>query len=145
MAKRLVVLAGPDEGRIFPLENTEPLMLGRSRAAEPRLIDPHVSRIHCQVQAEGDKFVVLDYESAGGTFVNGKRVNRHELVPGDLIRIGATRLQYVEDMNEPAPVDHLLAPAPRPGAWSQELIGQAIAHYKVGAVLAKGKTGFVFH
>lgn len=143
MAKRLVVLAGPDEGRVFPLEVGEPLMLGRSRAADPRLIDPHVSRIHCQVQAEGDKFLVLDYESAGGTFVNGKRVNRHELIPGDLIRIGNTRLQYVEDMSEPGP--SALAPAPKLGAWAQELVGQTIAHYKLGAILAKGKTGFVFH
>ena len=143
MAKRLVVLAGPDEGRVFPLDSSEPLMLGRSRAAEPRLIDPHVSRIHCQVQAEGDKFLVMDYESAGGTFVNGKRIQRHELASGDLIRIGMTRLQYVEDLNEPAV--NVFAPPPRLGAWAQELVGQTIAHYKLGAILGKGKTGYIFH
>lgn len=142
MVKRLVVLAGPDEGRSFPLES-EPLMLGRSRAADPRLIDPHVSRIHCEVKAEGDRFVVNDYESAGGTFVNGKRINRHDLQPGDLIRIGNTRLQYVEDLQEPAV--SALAPPPRLGAWAQELVGQTISQYKLGSILAKGKTGFVFH
>jgi hypothetical protein len=52
MSKRLLVLAGPDEGRVFPLHEGETVLLGRSRATETRLIDPHVSRVHCQVQME---------------------------------------------------------------------------------------------
>ena len=34
MRKKLVVLAGPDEGRTFPLE-TESFLIGRSRATGP--------------------------------------------------------------------------------------------------------------
>src|SRR5438552_18608160 len=94
MAKKLVVLAGPDEGMVFTL-GAEVLLLGRSRATETHLTDPHVSRVHCQVVPEGPQHVLVDFDSASGTFVNGKEVDRHVLQSGDLIRIGATHLQYV--------------------------------------------------
>src|SRR5438309_5297741 len=100
MAKKLVVLAGPDEGMVFALK-AEVLLLGRSRATETHLTDPHVSRVHCQIVPEENRFVVVDFDSASGTFVNGKEVERHILIPGDLIRIGATHLQYIEDATEP--------------------------------------------
>src|SRR5262245_24576955 len=103
MAKQLVVLAGPDEGRVFHL-GADALFLGRSRATESHLLDPHVSRIHCQVLQEGDQWMVADYDSAAGTFVNGKRVTKQALVPGDIIRIGNTRLQFAEDTGGSTPI-----------------------------------------
>src|SRR5687767_13113884 len=108
MPKKLVVLAGPDEGRVFPL-GTETTMVGRSRATDTRLIDPHVSRVHCQIVPENGKHVLVDYESAGGVFVNGKQVEKHVLQAGDLIRIGSTHLQVVDDAAAAA------APAARGG------------------------------
>src|SRR6266404_3586759 len=102
MAKKLIVLAGPDEGQVFPL-GADALMFGRSRATDTPLTDPHVSRVHCQVVPEGDNFVVVDFDSASGTFVNGKEIDRHVLQSGDLIRIGATHLQYVVEANGAAP------------------------------------------
>ena len=63
MAKKLIVLAGPDEGKSFPL-GTEPVMFGRSRATDGYLTDPHVSRVHCQVYLEGDQYIV-DFDSGG--------------------------------------------------------------------------------
>src|ERR1700686_2190319 len=96
MPNKLVVLAGPAEGRVFSL-GTEVLLLGRSRATDTHLIDPHVSRVHCQVLPENGKHVVVDFDSAGGTFVNGKQITRHELKAGDLVRIGTTHMQFVAD------------------------------------------------
>src|SRR5207247_780703 len=29
--------------------------------------------------------------------------------------------------------------------WAKRLVGQKLSHYKIGPVLAKGKTGYVFH
>src|SRR5437016_10301190 len=100
MAKRLLVLAGPDEGRVFVIPPTDSMLLGRSRATETCLIDPHVSRVHCQVQVENGEVIVTDFDSPAGTWVNGKRVARHPLLPGDLLRIGNTRLQYLDDEAE---------------------------------------------
>lgn len=173
MAKQLVVLAGPDEGRIFQL-GADALFLGRSRATESHLLDPHVSRIHCQVLQEGDGWVVADYDSAAGTFVNGKRVSKQALVPGDIIRIGNTRLQFTQDSGgqaagaapaakrAPLPVARPVAgqgvpprrrrdiPVAQPAgargpAWAANLVGQKIAHFKIGSPLARSTSGYVFH
>lgn len=156
MASSLVVLAGPDEGRVFAL-GADPLLLGRSRATESKLIDPHVSRVHCQVALEGERYVISDFDSAGGTFVNGKRVTKQALQPGDLVRIGGTRLQFTEEVIVPAPKsaegspETTATPATNvstlalPGNWARQLPGQKFSHYKIGSLLAQGKIGYVFH
>src|SRR5450432_4173770 len=120
MAKKLIVLAGPDEGRVFEL-GSEVVLLGRSRATETHLTDPHVSRVHCQIIPEGPQYVVVDFDSASGTFVNGKDIDRHILQSGDLIRIGGTHLQYVVDAAEPMVGK---VPAKAPSDWAQALVGQ---------------------
>src|ERR1700734_3366223 len=89
MNKHLLVLAGPDEGRVFPL-STQPLLLGRSRATEAKLIDPHVAPVHCQILWQDDHFVIRDFDSEAGTFLNGQRVSENVLKTGDMIRIGNT-------------------------------------------------------
>ncbi|MCI0681709.1 MAG: protein kinase [Gemmataceae bacterium] len=148
MAGRLVVLAGPDEGRVFPLTG-DALLLGRSRATDTQLIDPHVSRVQCEVKRGDGQYVLTDFESPGGTFVNGKQVKQHTLQAGDLIRIGATHLQYVDEPGSPAAP--AAAPPRRTGKsvradrWAQALVGQTFSHYQLGTILARGKSGFVFH
>ena len=104
MLRKLSVLAGPDEGRMFPLGD-EPLLCGRSRANDIHLIDPHISRVHCQFLVEGGQYVINDFDSAGGTFANGKQIQRHLLQSGDLLRIGNTHLQFiVESIASPAAI-----------------------------------------
>jgi serine/threonine-protein kinase len=148
MPNKLVVLAGPDEGRVFNL-GAEALLLGRSRATDSHLIDPHISRVHCQVMPENGKHVVIDFESAGGTFVNGKQISRHVLQTGDLVRIGTTHMQFIEEQADapvPPPVRQKDGkPKAKPGAWAEALIGQEFTHYKIGQPLARGQTGFLFH
>lgn len=140
MASKLMVLAGPDEGRVFNL-GTEVMLLGRSRATESALTDPHTSRVHCQIMPEGGKYVVVDFDSASGTFVNGKEVDRHVLQSGDLIRIGNTHLQYIAD----GAATEAPKPTKSPVEWAKPLVGQTIAHYHITAPLARGKTGYLFH
>jgi serine/threonine protein kinase len=142
MAKRLTVVAGPDEGRSFPLTQ-DTLLLGRSRATDTHFIDPHISRVHGEIKHDRDQFVLTDLESPGGTFVNGKRVNQHILQPGDLIRIGTTHLQFEEA--QPAKPAAAASKGRRAAGWAQALVGQTLGHYKVGPILARGKSGFVFH
>ncbi len=145
----LLVIAGPDKGRTFQLPQVDSLFLGRSRATQTHLIDPHVSRIHCQVQVEGPHVVVQDYDSAGGTFVNGRRITHQPLNPGDVIRIGNTQLQFLaQDPTEPStlpPGVPATAPPARPPVELVELVGKKLSHYEVGAVLAKGQSSLVFH
>src|SRR5258708_10835991 len=129
MAKKLIVLAGPDEGRVFELGG-EVVLLGRSRATDTHLTDPHVSRVHCQIVPEGNQYAVVDFDSASGTFVNGKDIDRHMLQSGDLVRIGATHLQYVV---EAAAAPAAKPKAKRPDDWAQALVGQTLSHYHISA------------
>ena len=101
MSKKLIVLAGPDEGREFVL-GAEPILVGRSRATLIHLTDPHVSRVHCQVLPEGNQHVLVDFDSVSGTFVNGKEIDRHILQSADLVRIGATHMQFVVEADTEA-------------------------------------------
>jgi serine/threonine protein kinase len=149
MPKHLQVIAGPDAGKVFPLPEGDTVLVGRSRALECRLMDPYVSRVHCQVQLEGGDVVVIDFQSAAGTFVNGQRVNRQPLQPGDIIRIGDTQLQYLDtDAAEPdtvPPPPETGGEAPRPTDQLTDLVGKMLSHYQVGQVLARGQSGLVFH
>jgi len=150
MHKHLVVTSGPDKGRLFPLPQEDTLMLGRSRATETRLVDPHVSRLHCRIAVSGDIAVLTDNDSAGGTFVNGRRVRGpYTLLTGDKIRLGQTELEVrAISPDEVDTVPPRPTPAVAPAAPSVplgELVGQTISRYEISAVLAKGQTGVVFH
>ncbi|MSQ96471.1 MAG: FHA domain-containing protein [Gemmataceae bacterium] len=83
MASISTVLAGHDERRPSTL-GSEPMLFGRSRAANAHLTDPHVSRVHCQLVPEGDGYVLIDFEGSG-TFANGKEIDRRVLQSGHLL------------------------------------------------------------
>ncbi|MCD6416242.1 MAG: FHA domain-containing protein [Planctomycetes bacterium] len=78
-------------GKFFVVHDGERLSLGRDPDfADVVLIDPALSRRHCIFSREGSAILVEDLGSTNGTFVNGKRVERAELNPGDTVRIGVT-------------------------------------------------------
>ncbi len=149
MPKRLLVIAGPDRGKAFPMPEGETMLIGRSKSTETRLSDPHVSRVHCQIQIEGERVIVNDFESAGGTFVNNRKVNQQEIKPGDTIRIGETQLRYQDDeLAEASTMAPPMTPTPGhaggPTDKLSDLSGKTVSHFEVGPVLAKGRTGVVF-
>jgi anti-anti-sigma factor len=94
MLGHLVVIAGPDQGRIFTFREGQPLVIGRGEATETHLTDPQVLRMHCQVEAKDGKVVLSDSGSRTGTLCNGQVVTQHELQLGDVIQIGTTQLRY---------------------------------------------------
>ncbi len=83
----LTGLTGPHQGQSFSIP-AEPFTLGRAPGCSLRLDDEEVSRCHARiVRVEGD-VVIEDLRSANGIFLNGRRVKRHPIKPGDRIRIG---------------------------------------------------------
>jgi len=151
----LVVIAGPDEARVFPLTPGETLLVGRSRATGTRLTDPRVSKVHCRVEWDGASPVLVDHDSTGGTFVNGVRViAAHPLPAGAILRIGGTQLRLQEDRPAGGPDEEartvvgavpgaLLAAATGAGVL-QPLLGKSLSHYTLDKVLAEGRSGVVF-
>jgi hypothetical protein len=85
----------------------EIIKIGRLSSAHLVLDDERVSRIHSVIEVAPDGAVsIIDMGSAEGTFVNGKKVSRGALKPGDQITLGGMRL--VVEGPEPAAA----APAP---------------------------------
>ena len=70
--------------------------IGRSLAADLRLDDPTVSRRHALVCRQGGRVRVLDDRSLNGLFLNGERVEWHELSDGDELVIGRYRLHFLD-------------------------------------------------
>jgi pSer/pThr/pTyr-binding forkhead associated (FHA) protein len=67
--------------------------IGRSTGAEFIVDATRVSRLHCRLTAGAAELEVLDLDSTNGTFVNGKRVTRAMLSPGD--RLGVGRVEFI--------------------------------------------------
>jgi pSer/pThr/pTyr-binding forkhead associated (FHA) protein len=72
--------------------------IGRSTGADFILDAALVSRVHCQLLALGDGALeVRDLESTNGTYVNGARIERARLSPGDKVRVGRVELVALRD------------------------------------------------
>ena len=72
---------------------TTPLVIGRAPECGVVLGDTNVSRRHAQVALHDGAVVVTDLGSTNGTFVNGRRVTRATVRPGDELSIGTSRLR----------------------------------------------------
>jgi pSer/pThr/pTyr-binding forkhead associated (FHA) protein len=81
---------------VVPEPPSEPdaraLVIGRSVACDLTLSDPTVSRWHAELIRDGDRWIVRDMGSTNGTRVNGWRVRRAVLEPGDVLALGAQRV-----------------------------------------------------
>ncbi len=83
----LVRMDGANVGQLFALQENE-LRLGRHTSSDILLEDDGVSRRHARVLREGESYWVEDLGSANGTFVQGRKVERHELRDGDVFQLG---------------------------------------------------------
>ena len=89
----------PDPGRYLAVDDGDEVVLlalrpgmtriGRSPSADIAFDDGSISRRHGAVE-------VLDDGSLNGTFVNGERVRRRVLEPGDLLAVGNRSLRFLE-------------------------------------------------
>jgi hypothetical protein len=68
------------------------LLVGRHSRCDVRLPHPTVSRSHARLSFRDGSWVLRDLESKNGTWVNGARVGRCVLRPGDLVHVGAHNL-----------------------------------------------------
>lgn len=103
----VVTLSGPANGR-FRVAAGAQVVLGRSLQTELPIDDLRVSRRHCRI-AHGERGVfVEDLRSANGTFVNGHRVTRALLRPGDRLQVGNTELRVAVDYEDEGFLDRPL-------------------------------------
>jgi pSer/pThr/pTyr-binding forkhead associated (FHA) protein len=66
--------------------------IGRAPRADFIVDATLVSRIHCRLTAGANELEMVDLDSTNGTFVNGQRVPRAALKPGDRLGVGKVDL-----------------------------------------------------
>jgi transcriptional regulator with GAF, ATPase, and Fis domain/pSer/pThr/pTyr-binding forkhead associated (FHA) protein len=94
MDPRIAVVVGPKKGTITHLKDAE-TSIGRDPASALCLSEESVSRKHCAIQADGDIYRVVDFDSSNGTFVNGIPIRNKVLQHGDRIRLGYTEIVFL--------------------------------------------------
>jgi len=82
-------------------------ILGRAESVDIRLDHSSISRHHCRFWMEDDTCFVADCGSTNGTFVNGLKVEKEKLNPGDTIVVGRFEL-VVEEKDRVQPTLDLL-------------------------------------
>jgi DNA-binding NtrC family response regulator len=98
--------------------------IGREVTGGLRLDDSRASRHHATVHRDPlGHLSIVDERSKNGTLVNGERVERRRLAPGDVLSVGDSCIVVAEDPGELAdePVEGLLGPSSSM-RWAREQV-----------------------
>jgi len=82
-------------GDIISLGNK--ITVGRNKSNQMVLPSQSVSNFHAQIYFEDGRYMLEDLDSTNGTFINGIKVNKKSLQPGDEVRISQTVLIVSDD------------------------------------------------
>ena len=73
-------------------------LLGSSKDCDIRVIGLRVAPEHARIIKEGTSYTIFDLGTAGGTQVNGEKVNGNAPVkPGDTLRLGMARMVFRDE------------------------------------------------
>jgi pSer/pThr/pTyr-binding forkhead associated (FHA) protein len=88
-----VKLISADAGIVL---NDLPAIIGRNRTADVCLDDADTGEFQCIIEQDDGGLSVADIAGGLGTFVNGHRITRAALMPGDRLDVGRSNftVQY---------------------------------------------------
>lgn len=89
----MTVIGGPESGRTIPLMRGT-TTLGRTDVADVQLDDGMVSRRHARVEIGEYGIELVDLNSANGIAIDGKKLQRAWVIPGQTITLGATDVSF---------------------------------------------------
>jgi hypothetical protein len=91
----LIVIQGPEPGIVYNLPENRVTTVGRSVRNTVIVVNPSVSRYHCELSYVNGRWELHDLNSKRGTIVNGERVvGRRLLTPGDIIRLRSAVFRF---------------------------------------------------
>src|SRR5699024_9003713 len=76
-----------------------PLVIGRAVDADFQISERSISRQHCRIFLESDRYWIEDLGSTNHTWLNDQQIQRSVLRDGDLVRISQTVLKFVDEGN----------------------------------------------
>ncbi|MFN2291909.1 MAG: protein kinase domain-containing protein [Anaerolineae bacterium] len=136
---QLIATDGPLAGRRFPIP-AQGLSIGRQPDNDVILADQlTVSRHHAVVTVESGQPVLYDRDSANGTWVNGQRVFRHVLEPGDRIQIWESQFAFATSQTPPPSPPPLVVDRP-----ALHVTGDDFCGYRLESLIGRGGMSEVF-
>ena len=87
-----ILVVRDDSSFVHHLPHEGAVTIGRAPDVELRLSDRGVSARHAEIVVLGGRVFVQDRGSTNGTRVNGRRIDRAPLQPGDLVTVAAVTM-----------------------------------------------------
>jgi pSer/pThr/pTyr-binding forkhead associated (FHA) protein len=95
VAQLSISRSGRLEG-VFQLPD-RPVVLGRADGVDIQLLDSRVSRRHAVIRQSVAGFMIQDFSTKNGTFVNKEPVEKSLLFHGDTVVIGGYTIHFLEE------------------------------------------------
>lgn len=115
-------VSGPVFGKMFPVAGAT--VIGRAPECGIPVTVDEISRRHVELKPTQDGLSVEDLGSANGTYVNGQRVQKGFMKPGDELRLDAVRFILI------APGQEVATAGQKPGAAGAAATGNAASGSK---------------
>ena len=131
---RLVVMTTDLAGLEVPLDKAS-LVIGRTDENDVVLNHRSISRHHAKLVRDGDRYTIVDLQSANGVRVNGEDYERIELNPGDVLELGHVKLRFVGPQEQFVFDGRAAAPERRAPASLMAMGGGALAAVAVIALV----------
>jgi sigma-B regulation protein RsbU (phosphoserine phosphatase) len=109
----LLLIQGTEQ-RTIPVQRF-PFTIGRRSDKDLTLPDVRVSRDHAHIEKDNACFYLVDEGSKHGTFINGARIIRQQLVPNDRVVFGTDATTVI------------FSPEQAPSSTAREFLSQIIA------------------
>lgn len=93
LSAKLIVVGG--DVKTTEIKLRLPAIVGRGKGSTITLLQPLVSRQHCELYEAGGKLWVRDLGSLNGTYVNNEKVTESELPPNELLTVGTVTFRAV--------------------------------------------------
>ena len=91
---QLIVLDGANKGKKIDL-NKQAIKVGKRENNDLIIEEKTISRNHLEIVQTEDSYLLRDLESTNGTYINDIRVKEAYLTPGDIIRVGTVRIEFI--------------------------------------------------
>jgi hypothetical protein len=95
-AARMEFILGPLSGQTVRLTD-DVTTLGSVAGNSIVLADPAVSKKHLAIRSQDGSYECADLGSTNGIYVNGQKVPKKTLEPGDIVRVGNTEMVFRRD------------------------------------------------
>jgi pSer/pThr/pTyr-binding forkhead associated (FHA) protein len=140
-------VSGSTFGKTYPLYGT--MTVGRHSDCTISIPGEEISRHHARLKVLPDGIEVEDLGSANGTFINGKRMHRGTLKPGEELRLDTVRFLLVapgleaQSAAATKTTKPAVATAPEPARkgsamWTWLIVGIVVAGGAIAALFYSG-------